>query len=58
MTMQKINLTVDDFTDKMLVLMAMEFGCSRSEIVRNLVKARVKNDKGVLKRYSDIIRKS
>jgi len=55
--MIRVNLSLDDFTDKMLKLIAMENGVSRSEVIRSLVKAKANKDNGILRGYADLISK-
>ncbi|WP_337098665.1 ribbon-helix-helix protein, CopG family [Paenibacillus sp. YIM B09110] len=55
--MVKVSLTLDDFSDKMLKLIAMENGVSRSEVIRSLVKARASNENGILRGFADLISK-
>lgn len=55
--MIKISITLDEFSDKMLKIIAMEHGISRSETIRNLVKARAGKDTGILRKYADLISK-
>ncbi|RUS47608.1 hypothetical protein [Cohnella sp. AR92] len=53
--MRNVNLTLDDYSDKMLKLLALSYGISRSEVVRKLIKARAEKDNGILRGYCDLI---
>ncbi|MNR68823.1 hypothetical protein D3C85_1936280 [compost metagenome] len=53
--MVKVNLTLDEFTDRILKLMAIEYAKSRSEIIRTLIKSKVESDNGMLRKYADLI---
>lgn len=55
--MVRVNLTLDNFTDKMLKIIAMEKGISRSETVRKLVKKKIEKDNGALKKYGELVGK-
>jgi endonuclease III-like uncharacterized protein len=55
--MVRVNLTLDDYTDKLLKMIALEAETSRSDAVRQLVLERVNKDKGVLKMYGEIVGK-
>ncbi|MBY3620362.1 hypothetical protein HGO21_12470 [Acinetobacter sp. CUI P1] len=55
--MVRVNLTLDNFTDKMLKIIAMEKGISRSETVRKLVKEKIEKDNGALKKYGELVGK-
>ncbi len=52
-----MSLTLDDFSDKMLKIFAMECGVSRSDVVRTLIKARASKENGILRSYADLISK-
>ncbi|KRE70868.1 hypothetical protein ASL11_11280 [Paenibacillus sp. Soil750] len=56
--MERINLTLDKYTLKMLALIALEHNTSRSDIVRKLVQARILQDRGIIKDYSELISKN
>ena len=55
--MVRVNLTLDNYTDKMLKIIAMEIGTSRSETVRKLVKEKIQRENGALKNYGEIVGK-
>ncbi|MNI41688.1 Ribbon-helix-helix protein, copG family [compost metagenome] len=53
--MVRVNLTLDNFTDKTLRLIAIESGISRSGIIRNMVRERVNKDADIQKCF-DLIK--